>query len=477
MKSLAFLILFLIFASVLAQPVPDILWNRTYECSEYCAAMDIAPCATGYVMVGDIWPDNQQIMDILAVRIAENGDTLWSREWEGIGNDKGRRIRQTPDGGFLIAGIYNRGPQAAVWLIRTDANGDTLWTRRLDGFYWVLVEDMEITFDGGCIVVGSAANGPQWNWQIAAIRFDANGDTLWSRCFGTDGQWYGKAVINMPDSGFAIAGYYDPDTIATRGCLVRLNMQGDPIWTRTYYGDDELADLALAANGGFVIAGHWRMDSTSDWNLFVSWTNSAGYEQLSFAYGSEQDEMTKALLLLPDNNCVVLAQSGSINGVGRDFMLLKVSNQAALQWERTYNSGGDEFPQALIRTEDECYLMAGGRDVTHTGWYAFCAIKTGYDPLPVEQGQAIRPTTFSLAVFPNPFNPSTEIIYHLRNAGQVSLRVYNLIGREVTVLAEGFAEAGTHQVMFDGSELPSGIYVCRLQAGDHVENRKLFLIR
>lgn len=79
--------------------------------------------------------------------------------------------------------------------------------------------------------------------------------------------------------------------------------------------------------------------------------------------------------------------------------------------------------------------------------------------------------------YPNPFNASTTITYDLPNASRVSLRVSDLLGREMTVLKDGFAEAGSHRVMFDGSRLTSGIYFVRLDAGKFSQTKKLMLLK
>jgi hypothetical protein len=79
--------------------------------------------------------------------------------------------------------------------------------------------------------------------------------------------------------------------------------------------------------------------------------------------------------------------------------------------------------------------------------------------------------------FPNPFNPSITIGYGLPQRSYVSLAVYNTLGQQVTVLQNGEQEAGYHDVKFDGSNLPSGVYFYRLQAGSYVETRKLCLVR
>ena len=88
------------------------------------------------------------------------------------------------------------------------------------------------------------------------------------------------------------------------------------------------------------------------------------------------------------------------------------------------------------------------------------------------------PTSCALSQnFPNPLNPSTTIKYELPSASQVTLTVFDIIGRQVSVLVNERREAGIHETKFDGSNLASGVYLYRLKAGDFVLTRKLLLVR
>lgn len=88
------------------------------------------------------------------------------------------------------------------------------------------------------------------------------------------------------------------------------------------------------------------------------------------------------------------------------------------------------------------------------------------------------PTGFALLQnFPNPFNPSTEIMFILEEAGMVSLRVYDLLGREIAVLQDGWLDAGSHQVRFTAAGLPSGMYIYQVRAGEHNAVRRMLLMK
>ncbi len=88
------------------------------------------------------------------------------------------------------------------------------------------------------------------------------------------------------------------------------------------------------------------------------------------------------------------------------------------------------------------------------------------------------PSVFALNQnYPNPFNPSTVISYSLPNASNVRLTVYNAIGQPVKALENGFKAAGNYNISFNASELSSGIYFYKLEAGQFSQTRKMMLVK
>ena len=84
--------------------------------------------------------------------------------------------------------------------------------------------------------------------------------------------------------------------------------------------------------------------------------------------------------------------------------------------------------------------------------------------------------------FPNPFNPQTEVQYHIASRVHVSLKVYSILGIEVATLAEGPHESGTYRTRWNGvdrmgREASSGLYLLHLVAGDRISVRKMLLVR
>ncbi len=100
------------------------------------------------------------------------------------------------------------------------------------------------------------------------------------------------------------------------------------------------------------------------------------------------------------------------------------------------------------------------------------------DQFAVGNEEEVNPNEFKLSQnYPNPFNPSTNISFNLPASGDVSLKVYNLLGQEVAALVNGRLNSGSHTVSFDASRLASGMYIYRLQAGSHLQTKKMMLIK
>ena len=127
----------------------------------------------------------------------------------------------------------------------------------------------------------------------------------------------------------------------------------------------------------------------------------------------------------------------------------------------------------------------GASDVFAYGGYAYVAggdggmyiLKNDLLSTPIEKTPDI-PHTFAVSQnYPNPFNPSTNIHYTLPGSQHVRLRVYNILGQLVATLVNKDQPAGSYTVRFDAHDLPSGMYIYRLKAGNSTETKKMMLVK
>ncbi|OGU50125.1 MAG: hypothetical protein A2006_09155 [Ignavibacteria bacterium GWC2_35_8] len=79
--------------------------------------------------------------------------------------------------------------------------------------------------------------------------------------------------------------------------------------------------------------------------------------------------------------------------------------------------------------------------------------------------------------YPNPFNATTNITYSLPRASKVILKVYDIIGNEILTLVDGEKEAGVYDVVLNEANLPSGVYLYKITAGDFISTKKMILLK
>jgi hypothetical protein len=127
------------------------------------------------------------------------------------------------------------------------------------------------------------------------------------------------------------------------------------------------------------------------------------------------------------------------------------------------------------------FTFTKGLDGFDVGSWVEKSALTGWDdeltPQVLASSEMLPENADLVSVYPNPFNPETAISFQLSTNSKVSLGVYDTAGRMVAELAKGWMEAGSYRAVFDGSALPSGIYVYRLAAGNQISSGKLVLMK
>jgi len=124
--------------------------------------------------------------DVYLIKINESGDTLWTRAYGGTSGDYLRAVHQTNDGGYiLVSETFSFGAGAFdVYLIKTDSIGDVMWTRTYGGSSSDYGYSVKQTVDGGFIIAGYTSSFGAGQFDLYVINTDMNGNVIWSKTFG-----------------------------------------------------------------------------------------------------------------------------------------------------------------------------------------------------------------------------------------------------------------------------------------------------
>jgi hypothetical protein len=140
------------------------------------------------------------------------------------------------------------------------------------------------------------------------------------------------------------------------------------------------------------------------------------------------------------------------------------------------NNSTSNNPFILTAPSGGTYTVNAGYKNPSRDWGSTSAVinVTGID----EKLIGLNPSEFKLyANFPNPFNPSTKIRYAISETAFTTLRIYSLIGQEISILINEEKSPGIYEIDFNASELTSGTYLCELRTGNFVQTKKMILLK
>ncbi|MBU1937186.1 T9SS type A sorting domain-containing protein [bacterium] len=465
-----------------AQPSPDTLWTRTFGGEEYDLVFDIKQTSDGgYIIAGET--ASSEVMGAYLLRLDNDGDSLWMRIYRDEEDIhyffNAFEVLQTEDGGYILTGGCQTTASAYIpYLLKTDGRGDVLWVKSYDDIYCDPLEGKALyqTSDGGYIIAADGGSG--YLPDIVLIRTDSFGDTLWTRAYGLGSLDLVNRVFQTEDGGFILGGSTTPSLEQNLDFyLVKTDENGDVIWERSYggTGDEWGWGLDKTQDGGYVIAG-WLLGVDIDATWVIK-TDSRGDTMWTRTYGREISEGASYIQQMDDGGYIIF---GTIDFYGEpwsDYYLIRTDSLGDTLWTRAYGGLSSDLGQICQPTSDGGFVLAGWTLSYGAGSWDIWIVKTGPDIASASIPKPL-PTEFSLHQnYPNPFNASTRIMFDLPKTEQVKLRVFDLLGREVATLLNGVREAGYHSVLFDGSNLPSGIYFCRLEAGGMHEAKKMVMLK
>jgi PKD repeat protein len=188
----------------------NMLWRKIYGASTNNTQLEsvVQTSDGGFIMAGATQsPPFSGKVNAYLVRTDSNGTTIWTKEFsQTMGDDYGRSVIQTSDGGYAIAGQTDFFGSGDAWLIKTNATGGLMWDMTYSGsagadFAYSIVQ----TMDGGYAMAGTTdfnGNGEAW-----IIKTDSGGILSWNLTYGGSGYSRGYSVIQTSDGGYALAGY------------------------------------------------------------------------------------------------------------------------------------------------------------------------------------------------------------------------------------------------------------------------------
>lgn len=242
-----------------------LLWESTIGGPHnYYAEHIISTPDSNYVIVGTYFTANNVIIDVYLTKIDESGNELWTKTLDVGGKDRGLYIQNTMDGGYVICGWNGLNSI----LIKTDADGIEIWNKEYQLKEKSSAGCVQLTTDGGYIITGTL--GGAGNAEIFLLKTNSAGDSSWCKYFKGIARASNGFVQQTSGGGYLLLGNtrdtigynnpsLDPPVINKSDIyLIRTDALGATIWSK-YIGGNNTSEngncLQKTSDGGFIIAG------------------------------------------------------------------------------------------------------------------------------------------------------------------------------------------------------------------------------
>ncbi len=346
-------------------------------------------------------------------------------------------------------------------------------------------EASRITIDNlGNIYITGLSDGADGSYDWATIKYNTSGIEQWvSRYIGRGlNDDTVPSDLGLDDLGNTYVTGWVGAGGSTKYATVKYNAQGIEQWV-SYFGEsgntsDPRGGLALDKSGNLYVTGLSEVyDRFGDY-LTVKYNSTDGVEQWNMRYNGLGNVGDVATSIAVDNSEYIYVTGYSFANFNADFTTLKYDSDGKQVWLTSYNGpqNSQDFPD-LVTVDKSGNIYIAGRS-EFNGRMIVTLIKYKQSRTVGIRDAKNMLNKFSLSQnYPNPFNPSTTIQYSIGKPGHVTLKVFNLQGQEIITLVDAKKQAGEHFVEWNPTDLPSGVYLYRLQSKDLTETKKLILLR
>ena len=360
-----------ILGNSLAQQAPDTLWTTTIGGS----AEDMGYCVRqtsdgGYVIAASTISYGAGDRDIYLIKTDSDGDTSWTNTFGGSGDDRGYSILQTDSGEYIFTGrtrSWGGAPPCEVYIMKTDSIGDSLWIKVYGGFGSDRGYCIDNTSDGGYIVTARTYSFGAGGADVYLLKTDVNGDTAWTKTYGGTGNDQGHSVEQTDDGGYIIAGW--TTSFGAGGSdvyLIKTDSNGDTSWTRTYGGSGEDSSFCVLElqGGGYLVVGSTTSFGAGDSDVYLIKTDDQGDTVWTTAVGGGGDggDGGKNAIVTDDGGYIIVGYTATSGANPTDVYLIKVKDQGLYSntvWNKTIGGSYDDVGASVQQTSDGGYIVTG----------------------------------------------------------------------------------------------------------------------
>lgn len=312
----------------------------------------------GYIITGmNQIPNSNNDNDIVLIKTDSVGDTLWTKTFGGLEDDRGYSIKETSDGGFIISGLTLNAGAFLIesYLIKTNSVGDTLWTKRYSTTNDFIAYSVEQTTDGGFIIGADlhATGG------VSLLRTDSIGNILWSKGYGGTGYDEGRYAHQTADGGFIVTGISGSFGATNNNVyLLKTDSLGNPVWSKTYDAGNAEGGLFVqqTSDKGYIVKGYSNIFT---FNNYLIKTDSSGNLVWSKVFDGGSPQIGWSVKQTLDGGYILSGGSSNYGSGNGDAGLIKTDSIGNIIWSKVLDVFYGDAIIFAEQSNDGGYIAVG----------------------------------------------------------------------------------------------------------------------
>jgi hypothetical protein len=325
----------------------------------------------GYVAAGYTSNFNANDTDAFVVRMDQDGDTMWTYQFNGPMSKKDLfyKIIPTLDGGFALCGYTSSisGFDDDLLYVKLNSSGQQQWVKYYGGTGKERGQDIVQTSDGNFTIVGYTTTPPAQYYDAFMLRADSNGDTLWTKLYGSSNYDDANAVRVLSDGGYILGGQSDNPGNGFDQFLIRTDASGNVIWTNKLgtLGTDNVESIVLVADG-FILGGSSSSVAGGDDDGYLVKTDTAGIQMWAKMYGDTAPDDIHRVESTTDGGFIMSGTTSSYGDENPNIWMVKTNSTGDTLWNKTFGRHNHDHGYSGQQTSDGGYIVVG-----HTGSFGY----------------------------------------------------------------------------------------------------------
>jgi Secretion system C-terminal sorting domain/Beta-propeller repeat len=473
-------------ATISYSPLGNVRWMRFYNgtasLSDRANAMTVDGVGNVYITgtTTGIGSGN----DLITIKYSHLGVLQWARIYSvpGTWNEEGWAIEIDDVRNVYVTGTRGSKDNGEDYVtIKYNESGVRQWVAGYDGpghdgdyANSLAVDHLGNVFVTGISLITTSPGGSRAS-DYATVKYNSSGVQQWARAFGGSGSDDANDIALDNSGNIYVTGHSFRSEGRGDFATIKYNTSGTQLWVSYYNGPANEYDRGLSlavdnSSGSIYVTGSSEASSSFlDTDYATIKYNLAGVQQWVSRYGGsalDQDEPTSIVLDVAGNVYVTGFTSTRSGGgfAAQNYTTLKLSPSGAQLWLISYDGPASDYDIANAIAVDRLgNVYVTGKSTGIGTQRDFATIRYSQ---PVKSARGIVTKTadikpllnFHVSSFPNPVSNSVRIQYEIPFDGRVAIRIYDILGREVSLLMDEQKQAGRHFKEYNASVLQKGIY-------------------